>query len=521
MNSGSASGSPIQRLQLRARGAQQEQGSLMKERIARHASIHRQSWRLDPNWKFVSLSNSHNGAGQALFKHRDTGKRGFTDIDLLHPDLPSSNRNDAEWRDEIEPCDSSTKALITLDDPFCDTGIARNRGICARNFRRCRTTRSILVYCDLNMNVSTNRLFDKLPNRIPGIVMRHRKTRCRRQRGTGKVGTKSKVVKLLAGRTEFTGSVDPANMRLRAAFESETFKEEDVRLAVAYGAQIPNSLLHYTLVQGGTTEVVDLLLELGADPNTRENGLPPLHVCLLVSDRPEMIRTLIRGGADTRLKWEGPVGGDRPVVIAVAFGRKDSLEVLLSAGGSLFDRDGDGRSLLQVAITQGQIETARVLLKHGVNVDERVLDPTTPLVWAIVYAQLQMAEFILQEGADLSVLSDFQFYKRSTDTGAEVACLYVGNEHRRQPASKIKTRPAGAPEHWEDWQPVTVCERQGLAPSRSSLKVQGLALAGAPRWRIDVGAFNFLSEKRSQGQFKAWYRDPSTTMPWHNFPGAG
>ena len=54
----------------------------------------------------------------------------------------------------------------------------------------------------------------------------------------------------------------------------------------------------------GHDKVVQMLLELGADPNVREQGgYTPLHAAAQNGDE-EMIRTLIYGGADLTLKSE-------------------------------------------------------------------------------------------------------------------------------------------------------------------------------------------------------------------------
>lgn len=75
----------------------------------------------------------------------------------------------------------------------------------------------------------------------------------------------------------------------------------------------------------GHEKVVQMLLQLRADPNVREgNGYTPLHAAAQNKDV-EMIRTLIYGGADITL-----VGSDgkSPLDLAVETGDKETIAVL-------------------------------------------------------------------------------------------------------------------------------------------------------------------------------------------------
>ena len=75
----------------------------------------------------------------------------------------------------------------------------------------------------------------------------------------------------------------------------------------------------------GHEKIVQLLLQLGADPNVREgNGYTPLHAAAQNKDI-AMIHTLIYGGADLTL-----VGKDRktPLDIAVESGDKETIALL-------------------------------------------------------------------------------------------------------------------------------------------------------------------------------------------------
>jgi ankyrin repeat protein len=75
----------------------------------------------------------------------------------------------------------------------------------------------------------------------------------------------------------------------------------------------------------GHEKIVQLLMQLGADPNIREgNGYTPLHAAAQNKDV-QMIRTLIYGGADITV-----VGSDgkAPLDIAIETGDKETIAVL-------------------------------------------------------------------------------------------------------------------------------------------------------------------------------------------------
>ncbi|XXG95562.1 hypothetical protein Hte_001827 [Hypoxylon texense] len=107
-----------------------------------------------------------------------------------------------------------------------------------------------------------------------------------------------------------------------------------VNILVAHGGDVNRVFpedgllpLHVCIKKDDRT-MAELLLNCGADANgeTRD-GLPPLHFCLSRDDNPEMIKTLIRGGADIRMVAQNAA----PLDMATDYGYRGSLDILQDA----------------------------------------------------------------------------------------------------------------------------------------------------------------------------------------------
>ena len=93
----------------------------------------------------------------------------------------------------------------------------------------------------------------------------------------------------------------------------------------------------------GTAEVVMVLLEAGADPNTRyATGSTPLYVAAAYTANSGVIEALLDGGADPNTRSEG---NWTPLHIAAAFNTNSGvIEALLDGGADPNTRAGDGKT---------------------------------------------------------------------------------------------------------------------------------------------------------------------------------
>ena len=118
----------------------------------------------------------------------------------------------------------------------------------------------------------------------------------------------------------------------------------------------------------GNKEIVQLLLERKADPNTANtSGTTPLHKivgcnCWIAeSGRTEVVKLLINGGAqpnkEDNLGWT-------PLHHAASMGRREMVEILLEMGADPNITSMHGRTPLFLAEYNGHIQIAQLLRKH-------------------------------------------------------------------------------------------------------------------------------------------------------------
>ena len=189
-----------------------------------------------------------------------------------------------------------------------------------------------------------------------------------------------------AVRSSLAGGVDPnipdeygllpLYCTVRAGLEAPlSMHLEILRLLVAAGAEVDapapdgETPLVLSLRKGAPfTEVTDLLLELGADPNGLVQGERPLDAVVRGAASIRQLEALLSHGADVRLKNAQGCG---PLISAVAspYPSPEKVRRLLDAGADVnesFTFHGDeGATPLMAAAAQGAPELVRVLLEHG------------------------------------------------------------------------------------------------------------------------------------------------------------
>jgi len=141
-------------------------------------------------------------------------------------------------------------------------------------------------------------------------------------------------------------------------------------------------------VQRGDREMVDLLLDAGADINQRSHWWAGgFHV---LEDDHGLADHLIGRGAVLDAKS------------AAQLGRLDALKALVASDPSAVHlRRGDGQTPLHVAPT---VEVAEFLLDHGADIDARDVDHESTPAQYLVRSHPDVARFLVARGAQTDIL---------------------------------------------------------------------------------------------------------------------
>jgi len=158
-----------------------------------------------------------------------------------------------------------------------------------------------------------------------------------------------------------------------------------------------------TAARRGDRKAVERQLALGVNVNshhfyTRETAL----IEAASHGHTEIVELLIERGADVNMKGEAWYG---PLHVASAGGYVDTVQLLLEHGAdvNLFHHDKP----LHYAAKHGHIEVAEMLLAHGAHLDAKGMDEQTPLGTAVSNGQVEMVKYLLSKGADVNARANY------------------------------------------------------------------------------------------------------------------
>jgi ankyrin repeat protein len=144
-----------------------------------------------------------------------------------------------------------------------------------------------------------------------------------------------------------------------------------------------------TAARTGSTDVVRLLLDRGADVNAREKYKGQTALMWAAAERhPEIVRLLLERGADWKIRSSD----------------KETRLPRLSAASSVTPMARGGFPALLYAAREGDVETAQVMVEKGVDLNYGDIDNTTALSVSILNKRYSFARFLLDRGADPNVV---------------------------------------------------------------------------------------------------------------------
>jgi len=186
----------------------------------------------------------------------------------------------------------------------------------------------------------------------------------------------------------------------KALFAVAQNEQTTIRAYLAHNRKFANAhdwtdltLLHKA-AQFGRVEIVQALLENGADADARFQCKTPLH--LAVSTDEMWIKANIKQQSPTEYQNH----------------RREIVKILLAAGTPIEVFDERGESALHSAARLGQGAVVQMLLEHGtdINLRTQVAEPNSPysgrsplLVVAKTSKNIKMLEYLLKQGAQPNI----------------------------------------------------------------------------------------------------------------------
>ncbi|KAK6365891.1 general transcription repressor [Exophiala oligosperma] len=156
-------------------------------------------------------------------------------------------------------------------------------------------------------------------------------------------------------------------------------------------------VLNYALCKAserGHAEIVELLLDNGADIEASDRELTPLMEASTLKNNIEVVRLLLNRGADVN----GGRGYDTPLTFAAGNGYIEVVRELLAAGADPNKMMNDGYSAARAAAAEGRLDFLKLLMEHGANINV----PTSPaLPIAASMGHKEVFEHLLASGADI------------------------------------------------------------------------------------------------------------------------
>jgi ankyrin repeat protein len=172
------------------------------------------------------------------------------------------------------------------------------------------------------------------------------------------------------------------------------------------GANTANALkvtpLHYAALYG-SPEVLEFLLEKGADPNARNQaGTTPLVYAAWSFER---TRLLVEHGAAINIVTNQ---GITPLLVAsAAQGNLGTLRYLLDKGADLRARTTDGEDALMRAALSGDAEMVKLLLDRGADAKRADNFGFTALLNSTTFPDSKRIRTLLQAGSDPNAFNTF------------------------------------------------------------------------------------------------------------------
>lgn len=160
--------------------------------------------------------------------------------------------------------------------------------------------------------------------------------------------------------------------------------------------------LHRCVIRNNL-ELIQQLIQLGADPNTIDNNHrgSPLHSAAHFGYA-EVVEILFNAGAEINALNDD---NETPLHIALEYSNTEIAQLLLRLGAKANIKDIFGNIALHNAASNNHIEIIRFLLANNFNIGVKNDSGNTPLHLAFM-SHSKVAEFLLENGADINIINN-------------------------------------------------------------------------------------------------------------------
>ena len=160
----------------------------------------------------------------------------------------------------------------------------------------------------------------------------------------------------------------------------------------------------FKAIKENNIEAVKLLLERGADINTKDKDGRTALMYAASAGCTETVKLLLDHGADINAKTK--YGYRTALMLAAIGGHTETVKLLLERGADVNTIGEFDRPALMCAALEGHTEIVNLLLDHSADIHAKDKDGRTALMWAAHNGHTGIVNLLLDHGADIHAIDE-------------------------------------------------------------------------------------------------------------------